>query len=109
MRREQARRLRHASRRGREAAVAILVSRHAEQSLQQTAWAGRLFVTDTSMVPPRLLSGVVGRRGCLRLHRRSISTACSPHCTNDDLVLIKRIVEMAGQLPEKPVLQPPGF
>jgi hypothetical protein len=29
-----------------------------------------------------------------------MSAACSPNCTNDDLVLIKRIVEMAGQLAE---------
>jgi hypothetical protein len=30
--------------------------------LQQTAGAGRLFVTDSSLVPPRLLSGVVRRK-----------------------------------------------
>ncbi len=49
--------------------------------------------------PPRV-SASVGRRGRLRLYRWGMSAACSPNCTNDDLVLVKRIVEMTGQLPK---------
>ena len=40
----------------------------------------------------------VGRRGRLRLYRWTTSATCSPHCTDDDLVLIKRIVQVAGQV-----------